>query len=94
MNALEARFTTETLKAENSPKKWPTIGLETEFPRNREINREFFTFGLAIAEFCPKCANFVLKQGISREFCGYLAKSAPILGINACNEGFRKLTGN
>jgi hypothetical protein len=60
--------------------------LRTQFPGIREINREFFAFDLGIAEFCPKSANFVLNQGITREFSGYLFKPASMLGTMHFNE--------
>jgi hypothetical protein len=43
-------------------------------PRNREINRDFSDSCPKIVEFCPKSANFLQEQGISREFFGYPAK--------------------
>jgi hypothetical protein len=69
-----------------------------EFPNNRENNREFFEFNHGTLEFCPKSANFGLKQGINREFCGYLIKAASILNIVLFKAGIQKiireLTGN
>ncbi len=42
----------------------------SSFPENREICREFSAALSRIVEFCPKSANSVGEQGISREFVG------------------------
>jgi hypothetical protein len=55
------------------------FGCCSRFSRNnREINREFFATTSGIIKFCPKSENLVLKQGINREFCGYLRKPKAI----------------
>jgi hypothetical protein len=38
------------------------------FPENREKYREFLPLNSSVREFCPKSANSILEQGISREF--------------------------
>jgi hypothetical protein len=71
---------------------WPRNHPENRF--NREKNRDFFKFDHKIIEFCPKSANSASKQGITREFCGYLSKSASTLDIVLLDAGFKKLSGN
>jgi hypothetical protein len=62
--------------------------------RNRENNREFFESDRESLEFCPKSAKLAYKQGINREFCGYLPQPACLLGFMASRRGCKKLTGN
>jgi hypothetical protein len=62
--------------------------------KNREKNREFLDSDLKIVEFCPKSVNFVQKQGINREFCGYLPKLLSTRWLVLILVGFKKLTGN
>jgi hypothetical protein len=38
--------------------------------RNREINRELFSFLPKIPKLCPNSAILLLEQGISRELAG------------------------
>jgi hypothetical protein len=61
---------------------------------NREINREFFAAAFEITGFCPKFENLAVKQGINREFCGYLRKPASIKHLLAFFQGCNKLSGN
>src|SRR6266481_6242170 len=52
----------------------PGTGRLTCQSKNSENNRPFFEFDLKTLEFCPKYANFALRQGNNREFCGFLHK--------------------
>ena len=63
-------------------------------PRNRGKNREVFEFGPEIVEFCPEFVNFARRQGINREFCGYLRNAIGIKHLSPLFAGFRKLSGN
>jgi hypothetical protein len=65
-----------------------------EIPKNREFNRKFSDSTLKIIELCQKSENFVQKQGINREFCGYLAKLFSTTCLVPILYGFKKLTGN
>jgi zinc protease len=61
-------------------------------PKIREKKRGFPKLGLEIVELCPKSANFLQKQGISREFFGFLPK---VLSTKPLVSGrFKKLAGN
>jgi hypothetical protein len=51
-----------------------------EFPGSRENNRTLFELAPKSGELCPKSASFNLRQGLSRAFCGYIAK--PALTLN------------
>jgi hypothetical protein len=77
------------------PARWFTLARNHPENRfNREKNRDFFKFDHKIIEFCPKSANSASKQGIIREFCGYLSKSASTLDIVLLDAGFKELSGN
>jgi hypothetical protein len=60
-------------------------------PKNRENNREFSKLAPKTSEFCPKSANFALKQGINREVCGYLTETRVNAGQFRVYSGIQKI---
>lgn len=61
---------------------------------SRENNRGASEFGLEIVEFCPKCADFVLNQGINSEFCGFLPTPLSTKRLALFSPGLKKITRN
>src|SRR5438270_14073831 len=59
-------------------------------PTNREKNRGISRSGLEIVEFCPKSANFVQRQGINREFCGFPTKLLSTRWLGPFSGRFKK----
>src|SRR5207302_6676915 len=81
-------------------REYPRRGIEqaaeksTRKPKNREKNRGVSDSVSQIVEFCPKSANFVRRQGINREFRGYLAKLLSTRWLDPVSGRCKKLTGN
>ena len=71
-----------------------TAGQTGEPDENREKNRGVSDSDPKIVEFCPKSANILQRQGINREFCGYLPKLLSTKWLVTILVGFKKLTGN
>jgi hypothetical protein len=44
--------------------------LNPDFPANREISRDFFSFGQETRDFCPNFTILLFEQGISRDLAG------------------------
>lgn len=61
-------------------------------PKNSEENSEFFEFTLEIVAFCPKSANFAVKQGINSEFCGNLPKLLSTKQLTPSAGGFQEIS--
>lgn len=55
---------------------------------------KFFEFSIGIVEFCRKSANFILRQGTNREFCGNLPRLLSIKQLVSFALRCRKLSGN
>jgi hypothetical protein len=59
-----------------------------------EKNREFLVSIISVTDFCPKSANLVQEQGISREFPEIAANPVSRQDLRSISRGCKKLAGN
>lgn len=75
------------------PKGFLSRPVIREQPGTGEKNRDFSKIALEFIEFCPKSANFRLRQGINREISEIAAKLPDSKYLRLLFARFKKLTG-